>query len=330
MSAAEPRQHHFLPECYLSGFTESGDRDGFLHVIGVRDGKKWKGKPATVGSQRDFYRADGVEGFEPSALETTFAEFEGGKFTSVLKSVAAHRRLPEDDDDFSYLISFVALMVARVPRTRDAFTRPIQEITKKMAQMMVTSEARFRETVERARAAGAELPDSYTYEVAREFIEQGEYTIEVNQPYQLKQLLQIQEMVFELLAMRHWSVLVAEPGAEFVTSDNPVVLAWSDGRARGFYAPGFGLPGTDVTFALTKHVAMLGRLEELPNASLAGSRRTVATINARTGEAAARFIAYSGEDVVWLTPENQVGGTAELLTFLRSPRSGDGVQPSSR
>lgn len=313
----------------MSGFTESGDRDGFLHLISTRDGKSWKGKPGTVGSQRDFYRAEGVEGLEPSALETTFAEFEGGKFASVLKSVGEQRRLPEDDDDFSYLLSFVALMQARVPRTRDAFTRPIQEITKKMARMMVSSEARFRDAIDRARSAGEEIPDSYTYDVAREFIERGEYTIEVNQPYQLKQLLQIQEMVFELLAMRHWSVLVAEPGAEFVTSDNPVVLAWSDGRGRGFYAPGFGLPETDVTFPLTKHVAMLGRLEELPTAPLKGSRRTVATINTRTGEAAARFIAYSGADVAWLTPDNEVGGTAELLAFLKSPQSG-GAKPTAK
>jgi hypothetical protein len=57
-----PRRHHFIPQFYLAGFTDSGQRDGSLWILNREDGLRWQGTPASVAHERDFYRVDDVEG----------------------------------------------------------------------------------------------------------------------------------------------------------------------------------------------------------------------------------------------------------------------------
>jgi len=141
--STEPRRHHYLPQFYLSGFTTTGESDGQLWLIGLKDGKRWGGKPDTVGHQRDFYRVEGVPGVEANELERRFADFEG-RAANVIRSISATGQLPDDSDDFSFLINLVALMLARVPRTRDVFSKPLLEISEMLAQMIASDEKRFR------------------------------------------------------------------------------------------------------------------------------------------------------------------------------------------
>ena len=86
--STEPRRHHYLPQFYLSGFTTTGELDGQLRLIGLKDGKRWGGTPNTVGHQRDFYRVEGVPGIEPNDLERGFADLES-RAANVIRSISA-------------------------------------------------------------------------------------------------------------------------------------------------------------------------------------------------------------------------------------------------
>jgi hypothetical protein len=38
----EPRAHHFVPQCWLAGFTETGERNGRLWVTDLKKRKQWQ------------------------------------------------------------------------------------------------------------------------------------------------------------------------------------------------------------------------------------------------------------------------------------------------
>ena len=53
---AEPRKHHYVPQCWLAGFTETGENDGRLWVTDFSRQRQWPTTPANTGQIRDFYR----------------------------------------------------------------------------------------------------------------------------------------------------------------------------------------------------------------------------------------------------------------------------------
>ena len=73
---AEPRRHHYVPQCWLAGFTETGENDGRLWVTDFSRQQQWPTTPANAGHIRDFYRlADPAP--DPVAVERFFSQLEG-------------------------------------------------------------------------------------------------------------------------------------------------------------------------------------------------------------------------------------------------------------
>ena len=61
------RNHHFVPQGYLAGFTDTGTREGRLYVLDLQTQKAFATRPRNVAAQRDFNRID-VEDQRPDAL----------------------------------------------------------------------------------------------------------------------------------------------------------------------------------------------------------------------------------------------------------------------
>jgi hypothetical protein len=54
----EARAHHFVPQCWLAGFTDTGEKDGVLFVTDIKRKKKWHCKPSETGHRCDLNRID--------------------------------------------------------------------------------------------------------------------------------------------------------------------------------------------------------------------------------------------------------------------------------
>ena len=78
----EARAHHYVPQCWLLGFTETGEKDGMLYVTDLKRKKQWRCKPSEVGHRRDFNRVDDPSVSDPNAIETIFAEVESSVATA--------------------------------------------------------------------------------------------------------------------------------------------------------------------------------------------------------------------------------------------------------
>ena len=61
----EPRAHHFAPQCWLAGFTDTGEKDGRLWVTDLKRRKQWPSNPRNAAHRRDFYRVS-----DPSVVGT--------------------------------------------------------------------------------------------------------------------------------------------------------------------------------------------------------------------------------------------------------------------
>ena len=136
--AGEPRKHHFVPICWLTGFTETGEKDGRLWVTDFSRKKQWPSTPENAGHIRDFYRLSDLAP-DPIVVEKFFGLLED-QVAPVLKNIDRERRLP-DDGELDALLRFMAYQWVRVPRFRpfalQHFDRSARE---RLAQELQTRE----------------------------------------------------------------------------------------------------------------------------------------------------------------------------------------------
>jgi hypothetical protein len=184
---------------------------------------------------------------------------------------------------------------------------------------MVSTPERFASVYEQARRSGADLPEKPDYERMREFVQGEQYVIELSQGFYIKQLFHIVDIILPLLGQRLWSLLIAQDGFEFIVSDHPVALTWSRPRPPSFYGPGFGVPETDVTFPLSRRLALLGTFEGPADRRVA-SRNEIARINSRTCSYGERFVASSTEDLIWMMADGAIGNAQQLSQHIRGHR----------
>lgn len=233
-----PRAHHFVPEFLLAGFTPSGTKDDYLHVIDQKQAKRWRAKPKEVAHERDFYRVE-APGVKDDTVEEGLAKIEALSAT-VIKTIAEKKVLPEGEDLLT-LMTFVALMAARTPRVRKVFADPMIQMIERMGEMMTSTRERWEQTVENAKRDGVELKGDLSYEKMKDFIDNKRYTIEPSQGYHILTLLETTKTIYPLLPKRNWTLLVARDGAgEFICSDDPIGLIWTTKDMSAFYGPGFG------------------------------------------------------------------------------------------
>jgi hypothetical protein len=73
--AGMARNHHWVPQCYLKGFSKGWSKNSQLHVVDAVAQRQFMTLPRNVASAQDFNRID-IEGVAPDHIETSLAKFE--------------------------------------------------------------------------------------------------------------------------------------------------------------------------------------------------------------------------------------------------------------
>lgn len=289
------RQHHDLPQCYLKGFAHHRDKPR-LFVIDGKTGRTFTSHPRNLAQERDFHRVD-VEGLAPDAIENALAQVEG-EIAPALERIARTARRTEGDDR-ALLLTLVALSAVKNPQRREAMRDFQERVGKQVMQLALADKARWEGQVQQMKDAGVMAADEPAdYEGMKEFVEAGEYRIEMKTDAHLAMELKVFEDVLAMLDKRKWAVLRAPAkSAGFVTSDHPVNLFWSDPKLeKGFYPPGFGLGKTTVLFPVAREVAIMGAFETPADFEADLSPQEVAEVNSQIIAGAERQIfARDGE-----------------------------------
>jgi hypothetical protein len=257
---ATKSNHHFIPQFYLRGFAQGVGRQAKVFTFD----KDTKGAFSTlvrnVGSRRHFFRVD-ADGVDKNFIEDEMSKIEA-VMSAHLKDVIEARRFPSEDH-YASVMNIAANLAIRIPRVRDISEGMYIDVARRIMNLSVSSPEIWRSQIEQMRKAGKSIRADLEYEEARKFVEDGSFEITVNQTHLIQLEFKMLLPVVDYCSRRNWCFISAPNGSQFISSDNPVVLSWTDGDERTPYSPGHGLPGTMVVFPLSSDLLLLGTFEDL-------------------------------------------------------------------
>jgi hypothetical protein len=260
----EPRRHHFVPQCWLAGFTSTGEKDGELYVTDLIRRKQWRTNPNKTGFIRDFYRVSEEE-FDPVMVEKALARLEG-EVAPLLRRTDGGE-WPLSSDEFSKLLYFVAIQWARVPSFRPMIFKVLDDVTREYLGTDLTSKEAW---LKRLKKVGiAEDAPGASYESMMEFYNSGEYSIKVQTEWYISQMFKSADHVFPTSMKRTW-YMSPSPRGGFIGSDNPV-LDGPKGKPIGFKNADI------ISYPLSKHIMLYSMLQ--PPQQFVINRKHIAHMN---------------------------------------------------
>jgi Protein of unknown function (DUF4238) len=284
------RRHHFLPQGYLAGFTDTGLKDGTLHVLDLKARKSFRTTPLNVAVEKDFKRID-IEGKPPDAIESALAPIEDQAILAI-RRVAKTGDFPSDSD-YNLILNLLSLVLAQNPKSRRRLNRKRASEMDEKIKSLVASQAKWEHHLSLAREAGEELKGNLSYERARKFVDEKRYTINFDNEGTLREEFRAQDKLLAALAKRTWTVLLApKEGPFFICSDYPFPLVME----HGFHGqPTFLTEHTELFFPLSKAIGFVGVLGNALRPVINAQTKTVAIMNSRVLREADRHL-YLAED----------------------------------
>jgi hypothetical protein len=316
---SDPKNHHYVPKMYLKNFATGEGRKASLVAVELETGKLFKPRLRRIASETDFNRID-IDGEDPYAVEKALSAVEG-KISPALQEVIAARGFPSNEHR-NLLLNLIAMLAVRNPRVRSTFGKFLGDIHEKTLSLMLQSRERWESMKQRAVKDGAPEMPEVDYEDVKHAFQSGQIEVKANKNYLVKLDVDMVEPVLHALDRRKWSFHSALEGNQFVTSDDPVVLDFFDGRERTLMkSPGFGVGGTFVFFALSPDLAIYGPLDA-PNLPTELDARAVARINGVTMRYARRHALAQSEDFMLQGNDGSYLTPIQMPEFVRRMSKG--------
>jgi hypothetical protein len=254
--------HHYVPQFYLRNFANGVGRKARVVFFDEEERKFTPTLVRNIGSTRYFNRVD-ADGVDPDHIEDALAKLES-EMTFPLAEVIEARSFPSDEH-FTYVMNLAALLSVRNPRMRGQMEKFHQDVAQKVLDMLVSSEEVWEHNTQRMKVDGVELSGDVTYESVKRFRNEKRYTIEIDRTHLIGLEFEVVPSVLDTLARRYWCFATAPSGSQYITSDNPVCLEWSDNRDYGpFSAPAHGRRETSLVFPISSEVVLIGTFEDAP------------------------------------------------------------------
>jgi hypothetical protein len=278
-------RHHFLPICYLKGFTVLDKKNSELFCVDLKDQKTFPAIPKGVAVEGHFNTIRSTE-CPPDALEDALARFEGeaAKAIDDLKRNHVFEGLNK-----TYALNLIALLAVRIPSKR----RNWDYILSYMGNMMLEFAAAQPIGT---KVNGVEITQGFKDAMAKK----DDLQISVrDKPFEAE--FKTVDFLIPMLLERKWSLVSAPDDLEFITCDNPVALLWKN-PPKNKRSPGFGLCETQVFFTLSKKIALIGDFDG-KNEKIIATKEIVSGINSNILLSADRFI-YTPKQTFWFNDSN--------------------------
>jgi Protein of unknown function (DUF4238) len=225
------KAHHIQSEFYLRRFTvpaaRAADADGFW-VYRRGQGTPTFLPPETTAIRSHFYSYRDDSGQRNDGMENLLGKVES-RIAPIIAGLTAPGGFPPTDQDRRYVAFFAALAFVRTPKMRRWAVAMFEREGLPMLRGMADDETKLRQSVERY---NAQKGTTVSLDDAREGLTtilaglaSGDVALTLRERAQVGVPLTFIEPMLGIMLGLHWSLLEAPPGAEFVTSDNPVVMA---------------------------------------------------------------------------------------------------------
>lgn len=113
-------KHHYIPKCYLKGFTEGGKDSSPFWCVPVNNSAPFKTNPNDSCAERDYYT---LSHSEPLVVENWYANEVEPIISKVITHTINNSFLPSRDDREG-LILFLATLYLRIPLFRKSLEIP--------------------------------------------------------------------------------------------------------------------------------------------------------------------------------------------------------------
>lgn len=252
----ETRRHHFAPQCWLAGFTDTGQKDGRLWVTDLKQRKQWQTSPPNAGHRRDFYRVD-VPDLDPLAFEKGFGLIEAS-VAPVLRSLYDSPR-EVAVEELRELLPFIALQFVRVPAFRPWILKTADTIHHALLSKALASPTTWAREMKKAGISADEPAAAYERMVEFEkfVFNTGEYSLSVgNEWYLMRGYNAVVNAIVPELFARNWETLVS-PSGSFIASDSPVSVDGPAGTVVGFKS------AEVVLFPVNRYILLAGTITHI-------------------------------------------------------------------
>ena len=291
------RNHHFVSNCYLSRFTDTGTKKGTLWVFDLIARRSFQQKPKNIAYKRDFNRVN-FDGFPPDVLEAAFGEIEG-KAAGVIQRICKEAQLP-GDEEFSYVLNLIALFAVRNPAMRRSMTVARRHEYRVIADLLTSDRGLYQRHHQTAPAAGFVSETDVTFEQVQEFVRRDDYTVEISPQVHLQTELAVFENTLTSASSRHWSLLTATPEApDFITCDHPASLVYKQ-----------------AVFPLDPRYALMGDRDSRAPRMIAMDTEGVAEVNSRMLRLADRQVYSRTSEVAHLKDGKALKETFSTISCL--------------
>lgn len=310
------RDHHYVSQFYLRGFTDTGGEDGRLYVHSAeRDKPFGPVKTSKVCFQVDYQRID-LPGVSPDAFDKAMASTVESDAAVVLREILQKKVLPANRTKLLKLMTFVALLACQNPSVRAAFARGAGRVQQQRLKLLARhAPERVEEEIAALKARGYVFSEELTSArlLAADF---EEYSIRLSQQQHMEQLLiSLKAFPMQTLMNRDWTLLAARHDAEdFICSDDPVCLVMerTKGMPTSFLdSPGFAT-ADQILVPLSSRVAMIGSMNPRVRPYEHWKTEQVAHVNALVLNRAQRFLFSAKKDFVWKRPDGSIAQAADL------------------
>lgn len=308
----EARNHHFVPQGYLKGFTNNGSKKSKLVVFDLTTRSSFETIPRNVGAKRDFNRIN-IPGIDPNLVESGMSNFEG-RAASSLQRVSETKKFKGEDRE--YILNLIALLSLRHPSKRENWRGFQSRVIEMFMDMTLSSKERWEASIKQSG-----MNTEVTYEQALDFHRQKLYKVEVPTDRHLELEEHGVETILPLLHQRKWMLFhVGEPTSSFITTDHPVILSFMQPDTmpeRIRHSPGFGLKGTTVQFPISKTSILLGEFEGDEGVAPI-NRRATAILNSKAAYYAYRQVYAPSREFELIGAEGNLIRGHNLFSLLRN------------
>jgi hypothetical protein len=273
---ADKKKHHYIPACYLAGFTKEGKRTSTFLCARKDNTHQYGTNPNDSCAKSRYYKVDTLHA-DPLYIENWYAEKVEPMIGKTLEFISKNHILPTGDEMESLLL-LVATLYLRTPNFRSSVFAPQKHIDKIIMSALANDSNLYDSIATRAHEKGdiSSIPEHHKI---RKFWADGEFSINANQDSLIQSEIDMILPMLDKLAYRFWQLHVIPDDSEdeFITSDQPFVLSSTDPKARGNI--GILTSNTQITVPINKKTVLLGFLSEVKEESPVVDKSMIGTVN---------------------------------------------------
>ena len=331
-------RQHYIPRMLLKNFTDTGRKDGALYEYDAAEKRVARRNCARAAAEPRFYELE-TPGISPHDIEQSFNRVETAGAHALAWTMKQGRLPSPGTPDYDALLSFIALMLLRVPHWRDEIRAVERDVSRAIVRAALETEESWQSFLG---TYHADTPESEWpgLEAMRQEAEARDhyYPILDVRSFHTGKIFDILGWLPVALHLRRWSLLVAtDEDVDFVLSDRPVTIVWAPAMGPQTHE---GLPGlvdipSEIAFPLSSRIAVIGRYDlvggvvspgrgQVMDDVIPADKLITAELNARTAYWASRYVYARRNDFFALgQPHDQLLTAEDWFRLKGPPESSD-------